>query len=134
MSTATYAQFVAAIQALTVAGVVRKHTEPPMRFNYADLPCSFVMFPSGDNAPLAFQGAREFRPRAADFVVVHAETAPTADAPFVATVAMMDAVEDALLTLDVGQSELTWTIRSQVYLETAERWYWAVVATIQGTG
>lgn len=134
MATATYTQFVDAVQALTVTGVNRKYDEPPRKFNTADLPCSFVWFPSGDNAPLMFEGGREFRRRSLDLIVVYAETAVTADAPFTATVTMMDNVETALLTLSVGQSKPTWTVRSQLYNETAERRYWAVIATIQGTG
>ena len=134
MATATYTQFVDAVQALSVSGVSRKYEEPPRKFNTADMPCSFVWFPSGDNSPLMFEGGREFRRRAADLIVVYASTEVTADAPFTDTIAMMDNVETALLTLSVGQSKPTWTMRSQLYRETADRRYWAVVATIRGTG
>ena len=112
----------------------RKYTEPPRKFNTADLPCSFVMFPSGDNNPLSFEGGRQFRNRAVDFWVVYADTAVTADAPFTDTVMMMDNVEAALSSLSVGQSSPTWTIVSRLYAEMADRLYWAVVATIRGTG
>ena len=136
MATATYTQFVDAVQALTITGVNRKHEEPPRNFNTADLPCSFVWFPSGDNSPLMFEGAtgREFRRRALDLIVVYDSTALDADADFTATVTMMDNVEAALGSLSVGQSKPNWTIRSQLYNETAKRRYWAVVATIRGTG
>jgi hypothetical protein len=134
MATATYTQFIAAIQALSVTNVKRKYTEPPQAFNETDLPCSFVMFPSGDNTPLSFTGGRQFRNRSVDFIVVYADTAPTVDAPFSATVTMMDNVETALTGLSVGRSDPTWEIRSQLYRETAGRLYWAVIATIRGTG
>lgn len=134
MAAATYAQFINAIQALTVTDVKRKWEEPPRKFNAADLPCSFCMFPSGDNAPLSYSGPREFAAREVDFIVIYADTAATADAPFTDTVAMMDKVETALLTLSVGQSKPTWNIRSQLYLEAGDRRYWAVIATIRGTG
>ena len=135
MATATYTQFVDAIQALTITGVNRKYEEPPRKFNTADMPCSFCWFPSGDNNPLTLEGrTAAFRGRAADLIVVYATTEVTADAPFTDTIAMMDNVETALLTLSVGQSKPTWTMRSQLYQETADRRYWAVVATIRGTG
>lgn len=134
MATATYSQFVNAIQALSVTGVNRKYDEPPRKFNTADLPASFVMFPSGDNVPLSFEGGRQFRGRSADFVIVYADTAVTADAPFTDNVTMIDNVETALGSLSVGHSSPTWTIRSQLYSETADRLYWAVIATIKGTG
>lgn len=134
MATATYAQFIDAVQALTVSGVNRKYLEPPQKFNSADMPCSFVWFPSGDNKPLAFGGGRQFRTRTVDLIVIYAQTAVTADMPFDATVTMMDAVETALNSLSVGQSKPTWEIISRLFDETAERRYWAVVATISGTG
>jgi hypothetical protein len=134
MPTATYAQFVTAVQALTVSGVNRKYTEPPQKFNSADLPCSFVWFPSGDNKPLTFGGGGEFKGRSLDFIVIYAETAVTADMPFAATVAMMDAVETALNGLSVGFSEPVWNINSRLFNETAERRYWAVIATVSGKG
>jgi len=134
MATATYTQFVDAVQALSVTGVSRKYEEPPQKFNTADLPCSFVWFPSGDNAPLMFEGGRQFRQRSLDLIVVYASTALTADAPFTATITMMDNVETALSSLSVGQSKPNWSIRSQLYLESADRRFWAVIATINGTG
>lgn len=134
MAAATYTEFVDAIQALTVSGVSRKYEKPPSSFNSADLPASFVWFPSGDNSPLSFEGGREFRKRSADLVVVYESTAPSADPDFTDTVTMMDNVETALGTLDIGYSNPSWEIRSQLYLETAERRYWAVIATINGTG
>jgi hypothetical protein len=134
MGQASYAQFIDAIQALTVAGVNRKYEEPPNKFNNADLPCSFVWFPQGDNKPLTFGGGREFSQRTVDFIVVYAETGITADMPFTATVAMMGAVETALFNLSVGYSKPTWEIVSRLFEETTERRYWAVVATISGKG
>lgn len=134
MATASYAQFVDAVQALNVSGVVRKYSKPPNKFNHADMPCSFIWFPGGDHAPLTFGGGRQFRSRTLDLIVVYAHTAVTADEPFDETVAMMDAVETALDGLVVGQSKPTWSITSQLYSETAERRYWAVIATIQGHG
>ena len=131
---ATYSQFVDAIQALTVTGVTRKYGEPPRKFNTADLPCSFVMFPSGDNVPLSFSGGRQFKGRSADFVVVYDSTAVDADTDFTATVTMMDNVDTALGSLSVGYSDPTWTIQSRLYREVGDRWYWAVIATVKGTG
>ena len=134
MAAATYTQFVDAVQALSVTGVSRKYEEPPRKFNTADTPCSFVWFPSGDNAPLTFEGGRQFRKRALDLIVVYASTALTADAPFTSTITMMDNVETALGGLSVGQSDPAWTITSRLYQETTDRRYWAVIATITGTG
>jgi hypothetical protein len=134
MATATYAQFVAAVQDLNVTGVNRKHTEPPQKFNTADLPSSFVWFPQGDNKPLMFGGGREFKSRAVDLIVIYAETAVTVDMPFAATVTMMDAVETALNGLSVGFSQPTWIIESKLFDQTADKRYWAVVATISGKG
>lgn len=134
MATATYAEFVAAVQALNVPEVVRRYDEPPQLFNTADMPCSFVWFPEGDNKPLSFKGGREFRGRVVDWVVVYAETGITVDMPFQETVAMMDAVETALMGLAVGQTKPTWTVVSKLFNQTAERRYWAVIATITGTG
>jgi hypothetical protein len=134
MAAATYAEFIAAVQAMEIAGVVRRYDEPPQKFNTADMPCSFVWFPSGDHKPLSFAGASQFRARVVDLIVVYAETGVTADMPFQSTVAMIDATEVALKSLAVGQTKPTWTIVSQLFNETADRRYWAVIATISGTG
>ena len=135
MGTATYSQFVDAVQALSITGVNRQYEAPPRKFNSADLPCSFVRFPRGDNDPMTFEGRTAgFRGRTLDLIVVYDSTALGADADFTDTITMMDNVETALLTLSIGHSKPTWRIRSQLYQETAERRYWAVIATIQGTG
>lgn len=135
MASASYAQYIDAIQALEVEGVKRTYENPPTSFNSADMPCKFCWFPDGDNVPLSFGGGvREFKRRTVDLVVVYASTTPKAVQPFEETVAMMDAVETALVGLSVGQSNPNWTIRSQLYEETADRRFWAVIATINGTG
>lgn len=135
MATASYAQFIAAVKNLSVSGVSKTHDQPPAVFNRADLPCKFCWFPQGDNAPLSFGGdAHEFRRREVDLIVVYESTAKKADPTFTETVALMDALETALGNLDAGQSNPSWQIRSQLYSETDDRRYWAVIATIQGTG
>jgi hypothetical protein len=47
---------------------------------------------------------------------------------------MMDAVETALNGLSVGFSKTVWNINSRLFNETAERRYWAVIATVSGKG
>lgn len=134
MATASYAQFIAAVQALDVVGVNRKYPEPPQKFNSADLPCSFVWFPAGDNKPLTFGGGNQLRARVLDFIIVYADATVTPDMPFTETVALMDAVETALSSLRVGQSKPSWDIKSLLYQHTEDLRYWAVIATVSGTG
>ncbi len=98
----TYSQFIAGLSSLAVSGVTAVFPHPPEALNTADLPAMWVQLPRGQDAPLTFQANGGWPTLRADLVVAIAPVAQGIQAEnFAATVAMMDAVADALQNADI---------------------------------
>jgi len=134
MAPTTYASFVAGLAGVEIAGVTRQYTYPPPSLNAADLPASWAQLPRGESGALTFQANGGWPLLRADLVVaVEAVAQGQQSGNFAATLAMMDAVADALRGADISRGPLSWDIR-QDEVEVAGTRYWAVVATVEGRG
>ncbi len=134
MPALTYANAVAGVSGLTISGVssVGKLTAPPASVNV--LPCSFPSVPTGGNGPVTVQGEGGWRTWKVDLVVLYeAVGQSTLPANFAGTLALMDAVDNALCGLTQGRAKLMWTIRLDIY-PVGNVEYWAVVASVEGRG
>lgn len=130
----TYAGFVADLADLVVTGVVRNYDHPPEQIETADLPALYVRLPAGENGTVTLTALGGLRTATCEMVIAVEPVQQNQNEPnFAATVALLDAVEDALtasaLTIGVDQ----WSMRMEVdYLgDTA---YWLLIASVQGSG
>jgi len=133
----TYRSFVDNLEALTITGVVRQYTQgPPLgATGVPDCPAQYVRYPGATEAVTTF-GAHGGWPtlRAELVVLVEPVGQNTAPANFDATVDMMDNLSEALRALTcIVKSKMRWNIR-QTMEEVAGMQYWAVVASVEGSG
>lgn len=138
--TATYSTFIAAIDGMTVSGVVRKFTEPPASINTADLPCSFPMLPSGGDAVITFgNGAAVGGGQLPNFVcdMVYAYEAMgqgTQGQNFAGIVTLMDAIVTASRALTRPTAgPMTFSLRVAP-VNVSGNDYWAIIETWSGWG
>lgn len=130
----TYSEFVSGLAALVVDDVRLRLVAPPVTLSAADLPAQWIQFPRADERPVVFFHSGDWPILRADLVVAVVAVADgRQDENFTATLAMMDAVSDALSTANVCLSQLSWRIRQDVVM-VAETAYWAVVAEVEGSG
>jgi len=129
-----YTQFVSALAALPVSGVVTRLAYPPASINASDLPMLFVQMPRGNDAPIVFDAAVTWPRLRADVVIVVEPVGQSRTAEsFSLSVAMMDALSAVLPAADLGLTRPEWTIR-QDNVEIAGNVYWAVVAEVEVRG
>ncbi len=129
--------FVTALSGLTVSGVARAYTYPPLQISTADLPASFVRPPSVDHAPLST--CDDISDEITCQLVVAIE--PTGQSIQPTNYASMLTIADALnAALKTGYTSLgalvTWTIAAQdrepVIIGGTP--YWGVTATVTKVG
>lgn len=134
MAITTYAGFLGGLAALTVSGVTSKLTYPPVSLSSAELPAQWVQLPSGGEAPITFGSAGGWPTFQAELVVaVEAVAQGREGESFAATVSMLDNVSSALRGVNLTKGPVHWSVRAAV-LEVAGLAYWAVVATVEGSG
>ncbi len=134
MAITTYVEFLNGLAALTVSGVTSKLTHPPVSLSSAELPVQWVQLPTGNEAPITFGTAGGWPTFQAEFVVaVEAVAQDRVEESFAATVSMLDNVSSALRGASLTRGPLRWSVRA-VVLEVAGLAYWAVVATVEGSG
>ena len=130
----TYADFIDALEALAITGVVKTFQGPPASLDTADLPARWVQMPKGKEPLLTFQTAGGWPTLTADLVVAIGPNAQdTQAANFAAQVTMLDAVAAALRGADLTKAKHTWEIRAGG-VKVAGVAYWAVIATVTGKG
>ncbi len=123
----TFTEFINNLAALPLAGV-RALAAPPTSLNDADLPVLWVQLPQGEVTPIAFQRGAWWPKMRAQVVVALRPTAQgTQEENFAATLAMMDALANALKQTDVER----FSIRAAV-VTVAGQDYWAVVTDVEG--
>ena len=129
--------FVDSLEAMTVTGVSRNYTQgPPLGApTDADIPALFVRYPTANEARTTFGTHGGWPTFRVDVVVaVKAVGQDTAPANFDATVDMMDNLSTALRTEScIVLSKMAWTIKQSIE-EVAGQPYWAVVASVEGSG
>lgn len=136
--TSSNVAFVNGLEAMTVTGVTRNHTQgQPSSLNTADLPALWVDMPRADAVPSTSAGGSLDRTLTADLVVaiepVGQNRRPT---NFDAVTSMMDALHTALVTFNQTRTidgQLTYAMKL-AYLTVNSVDYWAVVTTISGLG
>ena len=136
MAFITLTTFVDGLEALVVAGVDRQYTQgpPAQPPTTADLPVSFVYKPrvvGATGLTFANQGGRGSL--AAQYIILVQFVAQNRQGPnHDDTVAMVDALEAALIAAGCGiGGRLGWSIVVTNHA-VAEMMYWAVVADITG--
>jgi hypothetical protein len=132
----TYATFTAAVAALSIAGRKRAYTSPPMQITTADLPASYPRLPSGGLNPDSLSTCTSSGNRRVVDLVVVVEPMGQGTQPqnYAATLAIIDAVENALRTASDGGTItpwLEWTL-SIAPVVVGDTPYWAVTATVTG--
>lgn len=129
--------FVTTLAGLTVSGVSRAYTYPPLQLTTADLPASFVMPPRSDYAPLSTCDdiADEITCR----LVIAIEAAGQNIQPtnYAAMLAMADALNAALKAGYTSLGALvTWSIAAQDVepVIVGGSAFWGVTATVTKRG
>lgn len=131
----TNAQWLAAIQAMTVTGVTQRFTYPPASLNTADLPASWPQ-PFGVSRPQIVSSCNDLNKTRTCTYYIAIEPIPqsTQSANYEAVIAMVDNLETALNTLETaGTMEfINYEIRS-IVVRVAETDYWALEAVLTGS-
>lgn len=135
----SYTDFVTALSALTVSGVVRQYTEPPRAVSSADLPVSYTRLPSGEEPPLTTgDRAGGWPTLTAELVVLVQAIEQNNQQPnYTDTLNMMDNVSAALrgvTTKVLAMSKPSWQIRIDIVSLNEQTAYWAVIATVTARG
>lgn len=137
MAVTTYRSFVDALEDLTITGVARQYTQgPPLgQPGVADCPFQYVRYPASDEVPIVFGEQGGWPTLRAELVVgVEPVGQNTAFENFDDTVDMMDNVATALREADcITKSKIRWGMR-QAIDPVAGQNYWAVIATVEGSG
>jgi len=133
----TFALWINSLEALSIAGVVKRYTSgPPLSVNTADLPCSYVTLPRGEQAAVATGPAFQRTLRADLVVLLEPVGQNVQPANFDATTAMLDNVTAALEDLEADSlldGPMTFAA-SLAIVEVAKNAYWSVVCSIAGLG
>jgi len=133
----TYIEYVDSLEALVVAGVIRRYESgPPLALNTADLPAQWVQLPAGESEAMVLGDAAASRWPVfnADLIVaVEAVGQDTGGANFDATITLMEALRTRLELSDLTEVPLSWTIR-QAIVTVAGNDFWAIVCSVKGQG
>lgn len=139
MATSTAAFITSLATSLTVAGVIRKYTNPPGSLATADLPASFPKGFRRRQKPMTFQTHGGFPVLELDYFIACepvGQSTQTANYTLIQTMAdALDAALVAALPLAIGRGPVTWEISGGNQIVTVGGVdYWAVMATITGNG
>ena len=136
-SLTTFASFVNALEALSIAGVERRyqHGPPTSAPGTGEVPAQFVRSVSGSENPLAFGSEGGWPSLSAVFVIAVGPVAQeTGERNFDKGIELMDALGTALrLTTCTTRSKLRWTVDLRVE-PLAGIDFWQVIANIEGDG
>jgi len=137
MAPTTYRSFVDALEALDIDDVVRQYTQgPPLNPpGVADCPFQYVRYPGSDEIPIVFGEQGGWPTLRAELVIgVEPVGQNIGYVNFDATVDMMDNVADALRGATcMTKSHVRWGLR-QIIDTVAGQQFWAVLATVEGSG
>ncbi len=133
----TYTEFLTRLGDMRIAGVTRRFglgQTPPASLNAGELPASWVQLPEADHEAYSFGGGATWPTFRAQLIVAVLPTAAnTLGDSFDKTVAMMDAVRDALENATLAKSAIAWQMKQAVVIVAGAE-YWAIVADIVASG
>lgn len=130
-----YTDFATALGSMTVTGVTKKVTSPPTQINTAQLPMLYVRLPTGANTVAVLSGGMGLKQAGCEVVIlVEPILQSTAPVNFALCLSLMDALEAALTTLVADGDINEWSIRQDVEATSESTAYWALIATVQGSG
>ena len=132
----TYSAFVNGLEALVVTGVTTcLASSAPLGLNSVDLPVQWVAAPRGSDSAITMKAEGGWPTLKADLIIAYeAAGQDTGPANFVGTVTLMDNLSTALrgaTTLCGGP--LHWEIKVAM-VSVAQVNYWAVIASVEGSG
>lgn len=134
MAFTTLRAFVDALADLDIDGVRRKRKVMPTEINRADLPMSYVRIPDASRSTSTLSYGMDLRHGVAELVVVVAPMLTgTQERNFYATVDMVDAIADALVTNAAALGMDGYEIRSEEDT-MSDVAYWALVARVEASG
>ena len=126
------ATFVAAIQAMTVAGVNKHFDYPPQSIVAADLPVAFPLMPSGILGERVMSCIDGNKTRAIGYVIcVEAVGLDVQSLNYGKLAELMDNLETALDALTIANF-IDYEISATAGYAVAGNTYWAIVAEIRG--
>ena len=127
-----YANFLSAIQSMTVTGVDRHYDEPPASVDISAGECAFPTMPTGDRGDLVFSCIDSGKSRSIGYVIIVDGTEQGTQAQNYAKLAtLMDNLETALDALTPGTFNfLDYTITTTGNYPVGNSEYWAIVAEI----
>ena len=125
--------FATGLAALSVTGVVQAHTEPPRVI--ARVPCLYPRLPDQDDSEIAaFDSAAGLRAASIELVIlVNAILQNTQTANYSLTLDLIDALHTALAAAAATLGIDRWSIRGEWDTVNGTP-YWAIVATVDGSG
>lgn len=130
----TNANFLAAIQGITVTGVTRHFDDPPEALSTADLPAAFPLWPGADFLDMVTSCVDTGKTRSIGFVVcVEASGQGTYALNYARYATLMDNLETALETAFPATTVNFYTFEMTTVpnYAVADQTYWAIVATIR---
>ena len=129
----TVAGFAGGLAALTITGVAEAHTEPPRVI--ARVPCSYPRLPDQDDSEIAaFNSTVGLRAASIELVIlVNPILQNTQSANYSLTLDLIDALHTALAAAAATLQIDRWSIRGEWDTINSVP-YWAIVATVDGSG
>ncbi len=127
----TVATFAANLLAMSVTGITRTYSNPPQQLNAVDLPVLYPRVPESSNGAITFGSQAGLDTVRIELVaVVQPYFVDTNAANFTTAKTVIDNLVAALKAEAIANNQIdSWEIRN----ETTEE-YWAVVATVEGSG
>ena len=126
------ANFLAAIQGMTITGVTRHYDNPPLSLNTADLPAAFPLWPGADMLDLPFSCLDTGRTRTIGFVVcIEPSGQGTSALTYARFAALMDNLETAINTaFTTSVNFYTYSMSTLPNYPVGDNDYWSILVTI----
>lgn len=130
----TIAAWVSGVAALDVTGVKRTLDSPPQQVNAGDLPLTYPRIPTGGAEVASFGGAMGLTTVTVEWILVGMPIMlSTSKAEFVRCLALMDAMQTALMqAVNSGHID-RFTIRQETIDTGGDVAYWGLIATVEGS-
>lgn len=130
-----YATFVNNLAGMSVSGVTRAYTEPPRTLNTVDLPAMWPRLPEAENSVVTLTQVAGLRSATVELVIaLEPYQQSTQSANFAATIAMLDAIETALVANATSFGIDRWIVRQELTGFTETIAYWSLIVSVQGSG